>query len=243
MSDDRLRLYVERLERLLEERKGITEDIRDVYAEAKGEGYSASTLRKLIQRRGMEPHKREEADIELALYEEAIGITASGPSVPLTERRPDAAALALELLTAEIVSLEDASQAAALVEHVIFLLDLRAEIAVLRAQESDRRKLAKTEGFEVKQLQLVVRWYEKVAKFGLEAMQAGEAVFGIYRGTFDAHQARSGMTTERDRALMDKFAGENPAEKKATARRKRVTSALLLARAVDIDGKGKRNGR
>lgn len=243
MSDDQLRLIVERIERLLEERKGITEDIRDVFAEAKSVGYDVATIRRLISRRAMEPHHREEADMQLSTYEAAIGVVSSEPQVPVTERRPDAAALALELLTAEIVSLEDASQAAALVEHVIFLLDLRAEIAVLRAQESDRRKLAKAEGFEVKQLQLVVRWYEKVAKWGLEAMQAGEAVFGIYRGTFDTHQARSAMTTERDRALMDKFAGENPAEKKATARRKRVNSALLLARAVNIDGKGKRSGQ
>lgn len=243
MSADRLRRYIERIERLLEERAGINADIRDVYGEAKAEGYDAAMMRRLIARRRMEPHAREEADAVLATYEAALGMGPGEVPETLVQQRPDAAALALELLTAELVALEDATQAAALVEHVLFLLDLRAEIAVLRGQERDRRGLAKAEGFDAKQLALVVRWFEKIAKHGEEAMRAGEATFQLYRGTVEAHQASASMTTERDRALFDKFAGAEPTEKKVSARRKRVATALLLARAVDIDGKGKPGGR
>lgn len=242
MSGDRLRLFVERIERLIEERSGISGDIRDVYAEAKAEGYDTKTIRQLIARRAMEPRHRAEAEELLATYEAALGMDDAEAREAITALRPDAAALALDLLTAEIVALEDGNQAAMLVEHVLFLLDLRAEIALLRAQESARKKLAKEEGFDAKQLALVVRWFEKVAKHGEEAMRAGEATFGLYRGTVEVHQAQTSMTTERDRALFEKFAGEDRQQQKQSARRKRVSSALMLARAVNIDGKGKRHG-
>lgn len=231
MSADRLRLFVERIERLLEERSGIGQDIRDVYSEAKSEGYDAATLRRLIARRRMEPHQRFEADQQLATYEEALNC-APGKAVPsLVEQRPDAAAIALELLTAEIVGLEDADQALALVEHVTALLDLREEIAVLRGQERDRRSAAKNDGFEPKQVALTVRWFEKVAKHGEEAMRAGEATFHLYRGTVEGHQVKTSMATERDRALFQKFAGEDPAKAKITRRKKGVSDALAAIRA------------
>lgn len=188
-TDDRLLLIVERIERLLEERRGITQDIRDVYAEAKAVGYDAPTIRKLISRRAMKPDDRAEADMVLETYEAAVGMGDSAPARTIADLRPDAAALAADMLAAEIVVLEDEGQAAKLVEHVLFLLDLRAEIAVLRQQEAARRKLAKDEGFAVPQLQLVVRWFEKVAKHGLAAMQLGEATFGLYRGTVEAARA------------------------------------------------------
>lgn len=242
MRGDQLRLYVERIERLIEERTGISEDIRDVYAEAKAMGYDTKTLRQLVARRAMEPHHRSEADSLLATYEAALDMGDEEACAAISALRPDAAAIALDLLTAEIVALEDRNQAAMLVEHVTFLLDLRAEIALLRAQESARRKLAKEEGFDPKQLALAVRWFEKVVKHGEEAMRAGEATFDLYRGTVEAHNAKAGMATERDKALFDKFAGEDRQQQKQSARRQRVNTALLLARAVDIDGKGKRHG-
>lgn len=185
MTDNRLRLIVERIERLLEERRGISEDIRDVYAEAKAVGYDAKTIRALIRRRAVSPDERAEADMLLETYEEALDMPGAQAEEALSALRPDAAALALELLTAEVVALEDPQSAAALVDHVLFLLDLRAEIALLRAQESDRKKLAKAEGFDAKQLAVTVRWFEKCAKHGTKAMQAGEATFHLYRATFD----------------------------------------------------------
>lgn len=231
MSAERLRLFVERIERLLEERKGIGTDIRDVYAEAKAEGYDAATLRRLIARRRMEPHQRFEADEQLATYEAALNCGPREPEPSLVDRRPDAAAIALELLTAEVVGLEDAQQALALVGHVTALLDIREEIAALRAQERDLRAAAKADGFEAKQVVLTVRWFEKVAKHGEESMRAGEATFHLYRGTVEGHQAKTSMATERDRALFQKFAGDDPAKAKITKRRKGVSDALAAIRA------------
>ncbi len=232
MSADRLRLFVERIERLIEERTGISQDIRDVYAEAKAEGYDAGVLRRLIARRRMEPHQRIEADAVLDTYEVALGMADGEPSASLVVLRPDAAAIALDLLTAEIIALEDAQQAAALVEHVVALLDIRAEIAVLRAQESARKKLAASEGFEAKQVAVTVRWFEKCVKHGVEAMRAGEATFHLYRGTVEGHQAKAGMATDRDRALFAKFAGDDPALAKAGKRSKAAADSLAAIRAA-----------
>jgi uncharacterized protein (UPF0335 family) len=78
MSDnvaaDQLRLFIERVERLEEEKKGISEDIRDVYAEAKGNGYCAKTMRRIIRLRKMEPHDRQEAEALLDTYSSALGM-------------------------------------------------------------------------------------------------------------------------------------------------------------------------
>lgn len=70
----RLLAFVERVERLEEEKAGLAEDIKDVYAEAKNTGFDAPTIRKLIRRRKMEPEKRREADELLDLYKSAIGM-------------------------------------------------------------------------------------------------------------------------------------------------------------------------
>lgn len=232
MSAVRLRLFVERIERLIEDRRAIGEDIRDVYAEAKSEGYDAPTIRRLIARRRMEPHHRFEADEQLATYEAALDCGPGEPEPSIVTTRPDAAAIALELLTAEIVGLEDTDQAIALVGHVTALLDLREEIRVLRQQERDRLAAAKGEGFEAKQIAITVRWFEKVAKHGEDAMRAGEATFHLYRGTVEGHQAEAGMATERDQALFQKFAGADPAKAKITKRKKGASDALAAIRAL-----------
>lgn len=72
--DDRLRLLVERVERLSEEKKGISEDIRDVYAEAKAVGYCVKTMRKVVALRKMKPDDRREMDSILDVYRAALGI-------------------------------------------------------------------------------------------------------------------------------------------------------------------------
>lgn len=54
-ADDRLRLLIERVERLEEERKGIGDDIRDVYAEGKAVGYDAKIMRQIVRLRKMRP--------------------------------------------------------------------------------------------------------------------------------------------------------------------------------------------
>ena len=61
-SDDRLRLLIERVERLEEEKKGIADDIRDVYAEAKAVGYDAKIMRQIVRLRKMAPDDRREME-------------------------------------------------------------------------------------------------------------------------------------------------------------------------------------
>lgn len=69
-----LRLFIERIERLEEEKKGMADDIRDVYAEAKSSGYDAKTMRKVVALRRMESHVRQEADALLETYRAALGL-------------------------------------------------------------------------------------------------------------------------------------------------------------------------
>lgn len=62
IANDALRLFIERAERLIEERKGISDDIRDVFAEAKAHGYDTPTMRWALKERAMDRQKREERD-------------------------------------------------------------------------------------------------------------------------------------------------------------------------------------
>ena len=74
VAADQLRLYVERVERLEEEKKGISDDIKDVYLEAKSQGYDTKTLRAIVRLRKMEKNARDEADALLETYRAAIGL-------------------------------------------------------------------------------------------------------------------------------------------------------------------------
>jgi len=73
-SDDRLRLLIERIERLEEEKKGISEDIKDVYAESKAVGYDTKIMRKIISLRKMKPEERTEQETILDTYKAALGM-------------------------------------------------------------------------------------------------------------------------------------------------------------------------
>jgi len=78
MSDtvaaEQLRLFIERIERLEEEKKGMSDDIRDVYNEAKSQGYDTKTMRSIIRLRRMEKHARDEAEALLETYKTALGL-------------------------------------------------------------------------------------------------------------------------------------------------------------------------
>ncbi len=73
-SDEQLRLLIERIERLNEEKKGIQEDIKDVYAEAKAVGYDPKILREVIKLRKMRPDDRQEMEAVLDAYMAALGM-------------------------------------------------------------------------------------------------------------------------------------------------------------------------
>lgn len=74
VAADELRQFIERVERLDEERKAIADDIRDVYAEAKGRGYDVKALKAILRLRAKEPHEREEEEAILELYKSALGM-------------------------------------------------------------------------------------------------------------------------------------------------------------------------
>ncbi|MES2698255.1 MAG: DUF2312 domain-containing protein [Pseudomonadota bacterium] len=73
-TDDRLRLLIERIERLEEEKKGIADDIRDVYAEAKAVGYDPKIMRQVVRLRKMKPDDRSEMETILEVYKNALGL-------------------------------------------------------------------------------------------------------------------------------------------------------------------------
>lgn len=73
-SDDRLRLLIERIERLEEEKKGLADDIGDVYLEAKAVGYDPKIMRQIVKLRKMKPDDRSEQDMILEIYKAALGM-------------------------------------------------------------------------------------------------------------------------------------------------------------------------
>ena len=73
-ADDRLRLLIERVERLEEEKRGIQDDIKDVYAEAKATGYDAKIMRQIVRLRKLKPDDRREMELLLETYKSALGI-------------------------------------------------------------------------------------------------------------------------------------------------------------------------
>ncbi|HEX5536349.1 MAG TPA: DUF2312 domain-containing protein [Sphingobium sp.] len=74
IAADQLRLLIERIERLEEEKKGISDDIKDVYGEAKATGYDTKTIRQIVRLRKMENHVRQEAEALLETYKAALGL-------------------------------------------------------------------------------------------------------------------------------------------------------------------------
>lgn len=74
VAADELRLLIERIERLEEEKQGISDDVRDVYNEAKVRGYDVKIMRQIVRLRKMEAHDRQEMDAILDTYRAALGL-------------------------------------------------------------------------------------------------------------------------------------------------------------------------
>jgi uncharacterized protein (UPF0335 family) len=74
IAADRLRSFLERIERLEEEKTGLTADIREVYAEAKGSGFDTKVMRQIVRLRKMEDAARQEQEALLDVYRRAIGL-------------------------------------------------------------------------------------------------------------------------------------------------------------------------
>ena len=74
IAKDQLKAFVERIERLEEEKKTISDDIRDVFAEAKGNGYDVKALRTVIKLRKQDKDERKEQEAILEVYLQALGM-------------------------------------------------------------------------------------------------------------------------------------------------------------------------
>jgi uncharacterized protein (UPF0335 family) len=73
-AKDQLKSIIERIERLEEEKKTISDDIRDVYAESKGNGFDVKALRTVIRLRKQDPNERQEQETILETYMQALGM-------------------------------------------------------------------------------------------------------------------------------------------------------------------------
>jgi uncharacterized protein (UPF0335 family) len=73
-AKDQLKAIIERIERLEEEKKTISDDIRDVYAEAKGNGFDTKVLRTIIRMRKQDANERAEQETILETYLQALGM-------------------------------------------------------------------------------------------------------------------------------------------------------------------------
>lgn len=69
-----LRLLIERIERLEEEKKGVGDDIKDVYLEGKSTGFDPKIMRQIVRLRKMQPHDRQEMEAILQTYLAALGM-------------------------------------------------------------------------------------------------------------------------------------------------------------------------
>lgn len=73
IAGDRLKTYVERIQRLETEKSGVAEDIKDIFTEVKAAGFDTKVVRQLLRRQKMDAAEREEQDALLELYERVFG--------------------------------------------------------------------------------------------------------------------------------------------------------------------------
>jgi uncharacterized protein (UPF0335 family) len=74
VTADQLRLFIERIERLEEEKKAMADDIKDVYLEAKSMGFDTKGMKSVVQLRKMEKDARDEMDAIVETYRNALGL-------------------------------------------------------------------------------------------------------------------------------------------------------------------------
>jgi uncharacterized protein (UPF0335 family) len=75
VAADELRAFIERIERMEEEKRAIAADIKEIFAEAKGRGYDTKAIRTLVRLRAQDANERQEAEAILELYMQAIGMS------------------------------------------------------------------------------------------------------------------------------------------------------------------------
>lgn len=79
IAADQLRSLIERIERLEDEKAGIANDIKEIYAEAKSAGFDVKTMREIVRLRKMDANDRQEQEVLLDLYKRAFGMLDGTP--------------------------------------------------------------------------------------------------------------------------------------------------------------------
>lgn len=79
VAQDQLRAFIERIERLEEEKSAITNDIKEIYAEAKGNGFDTKILKAIVKIRKQDANERMEQEALLELYMSALGMVTAPP--------------------------------------------------------------------------------------------------------------------------------------------------------------------
>ena len=74
VTDKQLLLFMERIERMEEEKKGVADDIRDTFAEAKAQGYDVKIMRQILKLRKMPINERQEMEMLIETYKAALGL-------------------------------------------------------------------------------------------------------------------------------------------------------------------------
>jgi uncharacterized protein (UPF0335 family) len=77
VAGDQLRAFIERIERMAEEKAAIAADIKEIYAEAKGNGFDTAVIRQLVKLRKMDANERMEREAILEMYMAALGMVAA----------------------------------------------------------------------------------------------------------------------------------------------------------------------
>ena len=85
IARDQLRAFIERIERLEEDKKAIADDIKEVYAEAKGSGFDAKVMRQIVRIRKQDHNERAEQEAILDLYLHALGMADAGSQTAYDE--------------------------------------------------------------------------------------------------------------------------------------------------------------
>jgi|TARA_A100001391_G_scaffold159704_2_gene118208 uncharacterized protein (UPF0335 family) len=85
IARDQLRAFIERIERLEEEKKAIADDIKEVYAEAKGSGFDIKVMRQIVRIRKQDHNERAEQEAILDLYLHALGMADAGSQTEYDE--------------------------------------------------------------------------------------------------------------------------------------------------------------
>jgi uncharacterized protein (UPF0335 family) len=85
IAGERLRSFIERIERLEEEKRTLAEDIKEVFAEAKGAGFDAKIMRQIIKIRRMDKDDLDEQETLLDIYKRALGMLPDAPASAAAE--------------------------------------------------------------------------------------------------------------------------------------------------------------